>query len=420
MSQKLTIDQSFQKILKNLNPTEKQRQDIQTKRDAIDRALAKHPRIFLYTKKQQSFLTGSYSRGTIIRPIHDVDLYVRVHYGKHAKDKSPRSILSLMATALRKRYPGNTSINVDSPCIIVSFSGYKFEVVPVVGYENNSDLYDIPAPGSQLWMQCYPHIPSRWISSCNHRNNKMFIPMIKLLKQWNRSNKVNLKSFHIELLTAKVFGSVTEIYSYPQGILDWMYCVRDWFWRNSYPFIEEPGHQYKFVDDYVYEKLFRLRVIRNKVESGLKKAERAYALFMKGRYGSANRIWRNMFGAMFPSPEPVPSKPVFVPPKPRSIIPLRDLVPPPKPQSIHSLGDLVPLPKPPTTGFLGGAHRNAIVDVLFNSPPPKPSGIPVLDNNRGSLTRIGTLSGSPSKLSNIDRKLILGLLGDPKDPYKKY
>ena len=377
MSQKLTVDQSFQKLLTNLNPTEKQRQDIQTKRETIDSALTNNPRIFLLTQKQQSFLTGSYSRGTIIRPIHDVDLYVRVHYGKHAKDKSPRSILLLMAAALRKRFPNNTSVNIDSPCIIVSFFGYKFDVVPVVCYEDNPDLYDIPAPGSQSWMQCYPHVPSRWLSSCNHRNNKMFIPLIKILKQWNRVNNVGLKSFHLELLTEKVFGSVTDIYSYPQGILDWMYCVKDWFWGNRYPFIQEPGQSYKFVDNYVYEKAFRLRVIRNKLDAALKKAERAYDFYLKGRHIAARRIWRNMFGSIFPFPEPLPSKPVLVPPKQQPVLTLRDAF---------------SLQKLPSTGLLGQVHRNALNSALSNSPP---------------------------KLSDINRNALLGLLTDTKNPFKK-
>ena len=375
MSQKLTVDQSFQKFLSNLNPTEKQRQQIQTTRVNIDNVLTNDRRIFLHTQKQPSFLTGSHSRGTIIRPIHDVDLYVRVHYGEHAKDKSPRSILLLMASALKKRYPKNTKVNVDSPCIVVSFFGYKFEVAPVVCYDNNPDLYDIPAPGSRSWMQCYPHVPSRWLSSCNHKNNKMFIPLIKILKQWNRNNKVGLKSFHLELLTEKVFGSVTDIYSYPQGIFDWMYCVRNWLWDNRYPFIEEPGHKYNFVDDYVYEKAPRLRVIRNKMDTGLKRAERAYDFYLKGRQLSARRIWHSMFGSMFPSPEPQPSKPVLVPPKP------------PQLGRLVSQNPLSPLSEPSLLGMtLRDAYRKEALNALSKplSEQPKHTKNALLDLLTGS------------------------------------
>lgn len=102
MSRELTVNQSFQKLLANLNLTEKQRQRIQTNRYTIDSALSNDNKIHLSTQKQISFLTGSYSRNTIIRPIDDIDLYVRVHYGRHAEGKSPRSILRLMASAIRR------------------------------------------------------------------------------------------------------------------------------------------------------------------------------------------------------------------------------------------------------------------------------------------------------------------------------
>jgi tRNA nucleotidyltransferase (CCA-adding enzyme) len=79
MTKILTIDQSFQKFLSNLNPTDKQLQRIQKTRESIDAVLVNDPRITLNAQKQISFLTGSYSRKTIIRPIDDIDLYVRIH-----------------------------------------------------------------------------------------------------------------------------------------------------------------------------------------------------------------------------------------------------------------------------------------------------------------------------------------------------
>jgi len=405
MPQKLTVAQSFQKFLTNLNPTEKQRQQIQTTRETIDNALATDHRIFLHTQKQPSFLTGSYSRGTITRPIDDIDLYVRVNYGEHGKDKSPRSILLLMAAALKKRYPNNTKVTVDSPCIVVSFSGYKFEVAPVVCYEDNADLYDIPAPGSKSWMPCYPHVPSKWLSSCNYKNHNIFIPLIKFLKEWNRANKVGLKSFHLELLTAKVFGSVTEIYSYPQGIFDWMYCVRDWFWENDYPFIEEPGHKYKFVDDYIYEKKFRLRVIRNKMDAALKTAERAHDFYLKGRNIIAIRIWRTLFGSMFPSPAPQPSsKPILAPPRQSPVPTLRNAM------SLQQ----------PAAGLMGGGYRNAMRNALLN-PQPKLSDI-ASDINRNAMRN--ALLNPQLKLSDIavsdkNTNFLIGLLTNSNDPFKK-
>lgn len=374
MTKNLTIDQSFQKFLTNLNPTDKQRERIQKTRDSIDAVLINDDRIFLCTPKQISFLTGSYSRKTIIRPIDDIDLYVRVHYGKHAKDQSPMSILRLMASAIRKRYPKNTKVNIEAPCIVVRFLGYKFEIVPAVGYSDDPDLYSIPVPGSKEWMDCYPNVPDKWLSACNHANNSLFIPLIKMLKQWNRNNKVGLKSFHLELLTEKVFGAVTDIYSYPQGIYDWMYYVRDWIWGNNYPFVLEPGKSYTYVDEYLYEKPFRLRVVRKRLDAGLKKAERAWDFYSKSRYQAAKRVWNHMFGPKFP----VPQVPTVTP----------SLIPPQSPLTPKLKGVLLPHS---STELSGELYRNSLLDALA-SPKPKPQP---------------------------NTNTLLGILLNPKDPFKK-
>lgn len=335
----MTADQSFQKMLSNLNPTEKQKQRIQTTRDTIDQALRNDPKIHLVSLQQPSFFTGSYGRYTIIRPLDDIDLYVRVHCGEHAEGKSPRGILILMARALRRRYGERTSVDVDSPCVVIKSRDYRFEIVPCVGYKGNDDKYLVPAPGSREWVDCYPHVPSRWLTSSNHYNNQKFVPLIKILKQWNRTNKVGLKSFHLELLTGMVFNNVSEITSYPQGVHEWMYFVSQWIHGNGYPFVLEPGKRYIYVDQYLYDNKFRLRVVRKKLELGLRKAELAYDAWLEGKEARAKRLWHQMFGNMFPAPILIAAKARLVPPKPipRPEIPLKSLFPPPKPSLLERI-----------------------------------------------------------------------------------
>ena len=199
-----------------------------------------------------------------------------------------------------------------------------------------------------------------------------------MLKQWNRNNKVGLKSFHIELLTEKVFGAVTDIYSYPQGIYDWMYCVRDWIWGNNYPFVLEPGKSYTYVDEYLYEKPLRLRVVRKRLDAGLKKTERAWNFYSKSRYPAAKRVWNHMFGPKFPVPQVPTATPSLIPPQPPPTPTLKDFL----------------TPQPSTsTGLLGKSYRNSLLDALAN-PQPKPKPQP-------------------------NTNALLGMLLNPKDPFKK-
>ncbi len=370
----MTADQCFQKMLSNLNPTEKQRASIQITRNTIDQVLRNDPKIRLFPFQQPSFFTGSYSRHTIIRPLDDIDLYVRVHYAEHAEGKSPKRILVLMARALRRRYV-QTKIDVDSPCIAIRFRDFKFEVVPVVAYQDNDELYNIPGPGCKSWVQCYPHVPNKWLSSSNHYNNEKFIPLIKILKQWNRANKLGLKSFHLELLTAMVFNNVSGIISYPQGVYEWMYSVSQWIHSGDYPFVLEPGKSYTYVDQYLYDNRVRLRVVRKKLEIGLRKAEVAYEEWLKGKEMRAKGLWRQMFGDMFPAPTPPTTQGCPVPPK-------------------SFLGPTIPLdpPFPPS--------RSSLLERLLQS------------SEMGRLT-------PPIELPNLKAKALIDILSGYKDHYRK-
>jgi len=132
--------------------------------------------------------------------------------------------MRLMRTALKGRFK-KTKIRLDMPCIVLSFSEYTFEVVPVVTFSDDEDLHRVPGSGARDWVKCYPNVPTKWMTRCNYANDGKFIPLIKILKNWNRNNNVSFKSFHLELLTEMVFREVSEIWSYPQGIYEWMSCV---------------------------------------------------------------------------------------------------------------------------------------------------------------------------------------------------
>jgi hypothetical protein len=334
----MTVIQSFETMLSKLEPTTRQKGEIQTKRETIDSVLQNDRRIFLAKGNQSSFFTGSYKRNTIIRPIDDIDLYVTIHYGQHAHGKWPTHIMRLMANALGSRYP-QTRIKVDSPCIAIKFLSFKFEVVPTVFYEDDEDRYKIPGPGAREWIDCYPHIPQKWMTNSNYINNKKFIPLIKILKQWNRHNKVGLQSFHLELLTGMVFAKLSDVLSYPQAVYDWMYYVCKWIDENNSPFVNEPGKYYHYVDDYLYSNKFKLNSVRQKIKHGLKRAELAMDSWAKGNELQAKRLWYQIFGDMFPAPIQSVGKTLLTSYNPSNLSSsnLSEILSPPKPSLLEML-----------------------------------------------------------------------------------
>ncbi len=317
-----SLNDDFEKLLSNLEPTVSQRAAIKNHRATIDQTLKNSPELTLLDQNRPSFLTGSYKRSTLIRPINDVDLYVVVHYARHAEDTQPKNVLKIIRKILRNRYP-RTILKEDSPCVVVKFADYYFEVVPTYSFSDNADQFAVPNGNGTEWLLCFPNIPQKWLSESNHKNNAKFVPMIKILKQWNREKNIGLKSFHLELITGLVFDHVADINNYPQAIYDWMFYVCRWLHENSNPFISEPGKPGTYVDEYLFVTDRKLRIARYKVLKGLENAQRAYYDYLNGKFGSAKSIYSQLFGAKFPSP--AQPKLIADPPK------LQHTPPPPQP-----------------------------------------------------------------------------------------
>jgi hypothetical protein len=292
----MTVLQYFNDLASRLNLTGSQIEGVNASRDRILTALQSSPKISLIDQKP-CFYTGSYSRDTIIRPLDDIDLYIRIDYSKHADGKSPREIIMLFRQELKRTLP-ETPMKESPPCIKIKFFNKRFEVVPVVSYRDNDDLYDIPTSDLKGWEPCFPTLPNKWLTQANKRNGGLFIPLIKMVKQWIRNNglRTPIKSFHIELLTDLIFSKY-NIENYPQGIFIWFFAVNELFLFNKMPFVPEPeGNGY--VDSYLFGKPFLLKRFRNKVSDGLKMTCDAINHGSKGQETVAVNLFRSLFGAL--------------------------------------------------------------------------------------------------------------------------
>lgn len=290
----MTVLQYFNDLASRLNLTETQVEGVSKSRDRILAALQGSPRISLIYQKP-SFYTGSYSRETIIRPLDDIDLYIRINYSMHAKNKSPKEIMLLFMHALKKSFPG-TPIKLSPPCIEVSFFLKRFEIVPVVPYQDNDDIYDIPSADLNRWEQCYPNLPNKWLTVANRRNGGLFIPLIKMIKQWIRNSNLRkpIKSFHVELLIDRVFSEY-RIENYPTGIYRWLYATHELLHDNDKPFVVEP-EGYEYVDDYLYRIPMLLKIFKAKINDGLRLSDMAIKYWHKGHEGPAVAIFKKLFG----------------------------------------------------------------------------------------------------------------------------
>jgi len=253
----------------------------------------------------ESFLTGSYARQTMIRPLKDVDFLVQMNYGAHKNDNSLQ-LLNRVRRVLSKAYP-STPITITLPCIKVQFNYCHFEIVPAFAIKGNEDLFEIPANVGIGWQQTYPKIPDKWMTQENKKSEGLFIPTIKMLKRWRDTHCRQLRSFHLEMLTRMAFDYY-KVDNYAVGI--WAFFARASYLFDLYkntPFVPEPGRNNVYVDQYLYANPFLLATVKQKIKIHFTYAQKAFDYMQKGQIGFAKQLWGKILGSSFYTPSTLPS-----------------------------------------------------------------------------------------------------------------
>ncbi len=162
-----------------------------------------------------TFLTGSYRRSTMIRPLKeaDVDIFVVLDVSYYRED-GKRALLDNIKRSLRKTYTKTPDIRPDGSAVTITFSDFKVDVVPA--FHRKGGGYLIPSLELNRWISTDPKRHVDIWTSANKAHNGDLVPLIKMLKGWNKSHNL-FKSFHLEALTLAALQGVT-ISDYPSGM----------------------------------------------------------------------------------------------------------------------------------------------------------------------------------------------------------
>lgn len=153
---------------------------------------------------------GSFSRGSALRGISDLDLLVQVAVDDVRRGGylvNSGTVLNNVRDRLRARFRA-TDVGRDQQAVVVAFSGgqEKIDVVPAVfdRMDEGRPVYLIP-DGVGGWMRTSPSAHASYINSADARCGGKLKYTIMLLKYWRacRSPAIPLNSFHLELLLAQ-------------------------------------------------------------------------------------------------------------------------------------------------------------------------------------------------------------------------
>lgn len=226
LNSKSGLATKFDQLKQNIELTENQREKIITSHKALRTAVDK----FAYV--QNTFLTGSYKKNTMIRPPYDVDMFVVLTADQESLN--PQTVLDKLKKdiAAIPTY-SNSTIRQDRPCVVVDLSHCKFELTPVIKSNFLSTRYKIPQKqllGLGLnWMEVEdPNVFGTRLAERNEALDGKLIPLIKMMKKMKAQNEINdIKSFEME---QKALNGINSIVSYRDGVQQLM---RIYGWSDS-------------------------------------------------------------------------------------------------------------------------------------------------------------------------------------------
>jgi hypothetical protein len=208
-----TISESFQQFASNLNISDRQETLVSIcRKNVVDKIANK----LILHSEQPSKLIGSYDRNTLIRYLYeaDVDVMVVLHYGENKhwdNDEGVLKVLSSFETIIEESYP-DTECQIDRNCVTMKLSQFRQDVVPAFKFQEG--YYTIPDTHRGKWIQTDPVGFAEEITRINKNMDGDFVPLIKMIKGWNREYSKRLRSFHLECIMVNHYRKYDKSYTF--------------------------------------------------------------------------------------------------------------------------------------------------------------------------------------------------------------
>lgn len=282
-----TINEAFNTFKSNIEITGLQKETVSTRQNSVREVVEKDRKVL------DSFLTGSYSRSTMIAPLSeaDIDIFIILDPEYYEIGGQGR-LLDLTKSTLLKTYTETPKISRNGQAVTITFTDFIVDVVPA--FYKQGGGYLIPDSINKIWISTDPKVHVDFISQENKNHEGNLIPLIKMLKTWNKNNGGILKSFYLELIIANILKGV-RISSFSSGVRYILDKARDYI---GYKIKDPAGLGEGFVsglNGYSNEKI--LSIINRDYQKCLK-AENFERL---DKMEEAIKLWKEILGERFPA-----------------------------------------------------------------------------------------------------------------------
>lgn len=236
-------------------------------------------------------LMGSAARGTIIRPLDDIDV-LATFKNKNDVFAKYRNDSQSFIYRLRERINAKTTVQQVGTRGQAVRLFYKddlhVDIAPAFAW--NSGGYALPS-GTGQWITTDPPAQEEWVKERESTLNGQFRRRVRLLKRWNSVHSSRLGSWHLEVMVGGVFTSMSS--NHRNGLM------RFFEWAPGYLSVQDPdGHGGDLGESLTWTQQSN---IKNSFNTNHTRAAKAVNAETRGNHAEAIRLWKIILGSEFPS-----------------------------------------------------------------------------------------------------------------------
>lgn len=288
-----TITSGFLKLKENLEITGLQGETVSTRQRNVREAVQDGLQV------TDSFLTGSYARNTMIAPLKeaDIDIFMvldpKYFYHYNGQNGGQAGLLDLVKRNLLRTYTKTPDISRNGQAVTIRFTDFIVDVVP--GFTRQGGGYLIPNSITQSWISTDPKRHVELISSSNKAHNGNLIPLIKMIKAWNKNNNKYFSSFHLEVLAYQILQNVT-ISDFPSGMRYFFGKGKELISQKNL----DPAGYGGDIGNYI-NTTEKIQEAVGKFQLAYERSLKAEGFAASGKNWEAFDMWRKIFGDYFPA-----------------------------------------------------------------------------------------------------------------------
>jgi hypothetical protein len=238
-----------------------------------------------------AWATGSYSRGTLTRWQRDVDLMAALSVSEYDSTygNDSRKFLYFVRDALDEEYE-STKVSSRLVSVKLDFSDFVVDVVPCFRRDGGGFLIPNGAGG---WKATNPPFHYELMKDADAAHGNRLKPLARLMKAWNLANGHHLASFHVELMTERMWRD-DKIGPYAGAVASTLKTMPSWL-RNAFP---DPWAAGGNIDADLSrdDRAVAIRMLEEDADN----AEQAIAYVDQGQTEKAFKRWDVVYHGYFP------------------------------------------------------------------------------------------------------------------------